>query len=184
MAMSTSTKTGGDTPIAISMDPAITFITTVKVFTSIVEAETSSEVMTHSPEVVETMIESAALILFNAPSPTSTVVEPTALSTPTEDEGKSSVLSRAFIPSTTSTLRTTIASSVSDSASPVSTVVTSSTLQSKPSLSVTASIGIGVSMGIVAFLIIVGVGYAVFGRYLRNTKRGSDCGMGVTKGNR
>jgi hypothetical protein len=39
-------------------------------------------------------------------------------------------------------------------------------------------------MGVIAFLVILGVGYAVFGRYLRNLRRDSELGIGVTQGRR
>jgi hypothetical protein len=39
-------------------------------------------------------------------------------------------------------------------------------------------------MGVGAFLVIVGVLYAVFGRYLKNTRRSSERRMGATNVNR
>ncbi|KAF7680412.1 hypothetical protein GT037_002063 [Alternaria burnsii] len=143
--MSTSTKTGGDTPIVISMDPATTFTTTIQVVTSTVEEKTSPGILTQPAEVSKTTTESALLTSFDVslPNPTSSF----------------------------------------DSASPT-TVESSTPSQPKLGLSVAASIGLGVSMGIGAFLVIVGALYAVFGRYLRNMRRSSERRMGAANVNR
>lgn len=184
--MSTSTKTGGDTPIVISMDPATTFTTTIQVVTSTVEEKTSPEVLTQPAEVSKTTTESALLTSFDVslPNPTSSlmVVVLTTATTYADDEEKSEVLSSAYT-SLRSTPQTTIAPSSFDSASPT-TAESSTPSQPEPGLSVAASIGLGVSMGVGAFLVIVGVLYAVFGRYLRNMRRSSERRMGATNVNR
>lgn len=166
--MSELTKTGGDKPIVISMDPVTTFVTTVKVITSTVEAETSSEVSTQPPEVIRTTTARALLTSFDFPLP---ILTSTLTITHTEDEESSSMLSRTSPFLIPSTFQSTIG--------PVSP-----TSQPKPGLSVAASIGLGVSMGVIAFLVIAGVAYAVFWRYLRNLRRGSDHRTGATNGNR
>jgi hypothetical protein len=183
--MSTSTKTGGDTPIVISMDPATTFTTTIQVVTSTVEEKTSPEVLTQPAEVSKTTTESALLTSFDIslPNPTSSlmVVVLTTATTYADDEEKSAVLSSAY--TSLRSTQTTIAPSSFNSASPT-TAEFSTPSQPKPGLSIAASIGLGVSMGVGAFLVIVGVLYAVFGRYLRNMRRSSERRMGATNVNR
>ena len=182
--MATSTKTGGDTPIVISMDPATTFTTTIQVLTSTVEEKTSPEVLTQPAEVSKAITESVLLISFDVPLPDPTsslmVVVPTTATTYADNERKSAVLSSASLRSTP---QTTIAPSSFDSASPT-TAESSTPSQPKPGLSIAASIGLGVSMGVGAFLVIVGVLYAVFGRYLTNMRRSSERRMGATNVNR
>jgi hypothetical protein len=182
--MATSTKTGGDTPIVISMDPATTFTTTIQVLTSTVEETTSPEVLTQPAEVSKAITESVLLISFDVPLPDPTsslmVVVPTTATTYADNERKSAVLSSAYT-SLRSTPQTTPSSF--DSASPT-TAESSTPSQPKPGLSIAASIGLGVSMGVGAFLVIVGVLYAVFGRYLTNMRRSSERRMGATNVNR
>jgi hypothetical protein len=167
------------------MDPATTFTTTIQVVTSTVEEKTSPEVLTQPAEVSKTTTESALLTSFDVslPNPTSSlmVFVPTTATTYADDEEKSAVLSSTY--TSLRSTQTTIAPSSFNLASPT-TAEFSTPSQPKPGLSIAASIGLGVSMGVGAFLVIVGVLYAVFGRYLRNMRRSSERRMGATNVNR
>jgi len=179
VTMSASTKTGGDPPIIISMGPATTIATTI-VTTMDATPTTPTDLETFP---IVTRPDPATIV------PSTIYAGTTTSTTETGDDKSSSVIpttshSTTPAPASSSSLQTTLFSSSSDAALSSSIALPSITAEPDRGLSVPASIGLGVSTGVIAICVIASVLWAVYGRSLKNMWRNFGRGAGGTDGRR